>query len=140
MKWLFFCVSVSYVLCHKGKQGYAQCSLATSTFLFLHNLPFFDVLCFACHITSVYSQSDIALTEAQRFWYLRLLKRLDKLSLDEIFSSTIEEDEGRKEAQALVAKAMAQGVSPKPKTYQQLMNLLMVSVVPKLDGWLRDFD
>lgn len=71
---------------------------------------------------------DAALTESQRFWYLRLLNRLDTLSLDEIFTSKIEGDNGRKEAQALVARAIAKSAAPKAKV-QQLMNLLMVCVV-----------
>lgn len=58
---------------------------------------------------------------------MRLLKRLDTISLDEVFTCKIEgEDDGRKEAQALVATAMNQSAGPKIKKYQQLMNLLMV--------------
>ncbi|KAF8577385.1 hypothetical protein K439DRAFT_1418275 [Ramaria rubella] len=68
----------------------------------------------------------LPLTETQRFWYLRLLKRLDAASLDELFTTKIEgDDDGRKQAQALVVKALTQSAGPKTKTYQQLVNLLM---------------
>ena len=82
----------------------------------------------SAHYFLVLTIRDAALTESQRFWYLRLLNRLDTLSLDEIFTPKIESDNGRKEAQALVARAMAKSAAPKAKA-QQLMNLLMVCVV-----------
>jgi hypothetical protein len=96
-------------------------------------------LIFFCCIPDAHV-SDAALTEPQRFWYLRLLKRLDTLSLEEIFTSRIEDDDGRKEAQALIARAMSQSVAPKAKTktYQQLMNLLMVRAMLSL-GLLAGF-
>jgi len=70
---------------------------------------------------------ELALTEAQRFWYMRLLKRLDTISLDDIFTCKIGgENDGRKEAQAVIARAMSENAGVKNKKYQQLMNLLMV--------------
>ena len=72
------------------------------------------------------------MTESQRFWYLRLLNRLDTLSLDEIFTTKIEDGSGREEAQAWIAKAITQNAASKTKTYQQLMNLLMVGAILSL--------
>ncbi|GJJ09319.1 hypothetical protein Clacol_003541 [Clathrus columnatus] len=67
----------------------------------------------------------LPLAEAQRFWYLRLLRRLDTLTLDDIFKSKIEgADEGRQEAAALVHKALLDARQGK-QTYKKLMNLLM---------------
>ncbi|KAF8512943.1 SNF2 family N-terminal domain-containing protein [Hysterangium stoloniferum] len=71
----------------------------------------------------------LPLTETQRFWYLRLLTRLDTVSLDEIFT-TKTDDSGREEARALVEVAMSQPLLNKHgRTYKELMNLLMVLII-----------
>jgi SWI/SNF-related matrix-associated actin-dependent regulator of chromatin subfamily A member 5 len=49
----------------------------------------------------------IPLTEAQRFWYYRLLTRMDTLDLEQIFGETgVDEDQGRKEVKEGLKKMM----------------------------------
>jgi SWI/SNF-related matrix-associated actin-dependent regulator of chromatin subfamily A member 5 len=73
---------------------------------------------------------NTALTEAQRFWYYRMLLRTDTMTLNEIFKNHGSEYKGRDEAQLHVAQALAQSQASiregaKVETYQKLMNLLM---------------
>jgi SWI/SNF-related matrix-associated actin-dependent regulator of chromatin subfamily A member 5 len=53
----------------------------------------------------------IPLTEAQRFWYYRLLTRIDTMNLNEIFDVQLDEcegNEGRKEIQSHLASQIEQ--------------------------------
>lgn len=61
----------------------------------------------------------IPLTEAQRFWYYRLLTRMDTLDLKEIFDRQLDGcdgNEGRKEIQSQLATHIEQGADDGAKS------------------------
>lgn len=59
----------------------------------------------------------VPLTEAQRFWYYRLLTRMDTLDLEQIFGAVDEGgDRGRKEAKEEVKKKMESADSHRAST------------------------
>ena len=60
----------------------------------------------------------VPLTEAQRFWYYRLLTRMDTLELEQIFGAVDErEDQGRKEAKEEVKKKIESVDSNRASNY-----------------------
>ncbi|KAF9531634.1 P-loop containing nucleoside triphosphate hydrolase protein [Crepidotus variabilis] len=69
----------------------------------------------------------IPLTEAQRFWYYRLLTRMDTMELKHIFQTedSLKLDEGRREVYShLQSQVMSQSAETS-RQYKRLMNLLM---------------
>ncbi|KAF9259046.1 hypothetical protein L218DRAFT_908811 [Marasmius fiardii PR-910] len=71
----------------------------------------------------------IPLTEAQRFWYYRLLTRMDSKELDAVFSEVSLDYEGRREVLSMLQNYREYDKDPRGATQNQqwkkLMNLLL---------------